>query len=188
MKTISTMAAVLMTTAAFTLQAAELAPELTEARSLVKQFGTNLKAEVQKGMKEGGPVHTIDVCSKKAPGIAKEISDESGWAVARTSLKYRNPGNQPDEWEQEVLEQFEARKAAGEPVASLEFAEFVGSGEDRRFRYMKAIPTGEVCLNCHATEIKPDVEAKIQEIYPADQARGFRKGDIRGAFSLSKIY
>ncbi len=188
MKIIQTMAAVVMAAAAFHLQAADENPELNEARALVKEFGTTLKGEVQKGMQEGGPVHTIDVCSKKAPDIAKDISHKSGWEVARTSLKYRNPGNAPDEWEREVLEQFEARKNAGEPVQSLEFAELVGSGEDRRFRYMKAIATGEVCLNCHATEIKPEVEAKIKDIYPTDQARGFKTGDIRGAFSLSKIY
>lgn len=161
---------------------------LAEARGLVKQFGGQLKGEVAAGMKAGGPVATIEVCSAKAPLIAEEISAASGWDVARTSLKLRNPKNAPDAWETQVLEQFEARKAAGEPVAQLEFAEVVGSGEAQQYRYMKAIGTEEVCLNCHAAEIKPEVEAKLGALYPEDRARGFSVGDIRGAFTLSKTY
>ena len=49
----------------------------------------------------------------------------------------------------------------------------------------EAIGTEQVCLNCHAAEIKPDVE-KLLQLYPQDTARGFAVGDIRGAFTLSK--
>ena len=179
-------AAVFLAAAPLTLHAEAADPNLNQARTLVKQFAGQLQAEVAAGMKAGGPVHTIEVCSVKAPAIAAEITESSGWQVGRTSLKLRNPANTPDAWELQVLEQFEARKAAGEPVDKLEFAEVVGSGDDQQYRYMKAIPTGEVCLNCHAAEIKPPVEEKLSQIYPQDQARGFSLGDIRGAFTLSK--
>jgi hypothetical protein len=51
---------------------------------------------------------------------------------------------------------------------------------------MKAIPTGEVCLACHGSDITPEVAAAIDERYPDDMARGYSLGDVRGAFSLSK--
>ena len=51
---------------------------------------------------------------------------------------------------------------------------------------MKAIPTADLCLACHGESINPDIAAAIDEAYPEDQARGFKSGDIRGAFSLSK--
>ena len=54
------------------------------------------------------------------------------------------------------------------------------------FRYMKAIPTAELCVVCHGSDIDPYVDARIRELYPDDQARGFKPGDIRGAFTLSK--
>nr|VFK10650.1 MAG: Protein of unknown function (DUF3365) [Candidatus Kentron sp. LPFa]VFK26753.1 MAG: Protein of unknown function (DUF3365) [Candidatus Kentron sp. LPFa] len=54
----------------------------------------------------------------------------------------------------------------------------------RVFRYMKAIPTLEVCILCHGASLSPDVVAKLDELYPEDQARGFKVGDIRGAFSF----
>jgi hypothetical protein len=181
-------AAVLLSAAACAVHAAADDALVMEARSLAKQFGGQLKGEVATGLKSGGPAATVEICSVKAPQIAEQVSTTSGWDVGRTSLKLRNPNNAPDDWEQQVLEQFEQRKAAGEPVAGLEFAEVVGSGDERRFRYMKAIGTEPVCLTCHAAEITPEVETKLGVLYPQDKARGFAVGDIRGAFTLSRPY
>lgn len=157
-----------------------------QARGLVKKFGMSLKGELGKGMKSGGPVAAIEVCNTKAPGIARDVSHTSGWEVGRTSLKLRNPSNQADSWELKVLNEFEARKAVGEDPKKMEYSEVVESNGQKSFRYMKAIPTAKVCLNCHGAEVKPEVGKKLQMLYPADKARGFRVGDIRGAFTLSK--
>jgi hypothetical protein len=47
---------------------------------------------------------------------------------------------------------------------------------------MKAIPTGEVCLKCHGTQIAPEVSQVLASLYPEDRATGYKEGDIRGAF------
>lgn len=161
-----------------------------EARSkgslaVIKQFGGSLKAELQGAMKASGPIGAIEVCSEKAPAIAARHGEETGWDIGRTSLKYRNPDNAPDDWERAVLRSFEERKAAGEDVAKMVHAEFTEQEGRKVFRYMKAIPTGEVCLNCHGGDtVKPEVAAKLAESYPDDKARGFAVGDIRGAFTI----
>ena len=167
-------------------ESAEPSVEVTEARDLVKEFFTTLKGQLQAAMKAGGPVTAIEVCNVQAPAIAASLADKSGWEVGRTSLKLRNPANNPDVWEQAVLEQFDARKAAGEVLEKMEFYEVVDADGDKTFRYMKAIPTGEVCLKCHGTEIDPQVQAELQRLYPSDEATGYSLGDIRGAFTLSK--
>lgn len=159
---------------------------VSESKTIVKQFMGSLKGELQSAMKSGGPTKAIDVCNRVAPAIAEKQSADSGWDVARTSLKLRNPENAPDVWEQKVLEKFEARKAAGEPVKPMAYYEIVEEGDQRVFRFMKAIPTGEVCLKCHGSDLKPAVAAKLDELYPSDEARGFQTGDIRGAFTLKK--
>jgi hypothetical protein len=51
---------------------------------------------------------------------------------------------------------------------------------------MKAIPTAELCLTCHGEALDPELQATLDELYPADKARGFKEGDIRGAFTLSR--
>jgi hypothetical protein len=162
-------------------------PNAAEAKGIVKEFFTSLKGELQAAVSDGGPVNAIGVCKDRAPAIARKLSEESGWDVGRTSLKTRNPElNSPDSWERQVLLEFEERKAAGEDVKPMAHAAVVETDIGKHYRFMKAIPTGEICLACHGESISPDVATAIREAYPQDQATGFSLGDIRGAFTLSK--
>ena len=83
-----------------------------------------------------------------------------------------------------MLEDFEQRRAAGDDPATLIRYEVVETDGLREFRFMKAIPTGEVCLACHGSNIAPNVSARLDALYPDDRARGFAVGDLRGAFSV----
>ncbi|WP_373276067.1 Tll0287-like domain-containing protein [Thiolapillus brandeum] len=160
-----------------------------EARKVIKQFATHLKGELKAAMKEGGPVNAISVCNDRAPGITDEVSASSGWSVARTSLKPRSTANSPLPWERKVMEEFEAKKAAGADPRTLDYSDVVEENGRKVFRYMKAIPTGKVCLNCHGgDEVKPEVEMRLKSLYPSDRARGFKEGDIRGAFVLKRTF
>jgi hypothetical protein len=156
---------------------------LVEAsKAAIQALGTKLKGELQATMQAGGPAKAMEVCNTKAPEIAKAVSSENGLQISRTSLKVRNPDNAPNEWQSKVLNDFEAQKAAGKDPGTLAYAEIVGN----EFRFMKAIPTSAVCLNCHGTDIKPAVTSKLTELYPQDKATGFREGDLRGAFVVVK--
>lgn len=161
-------------------------PRIQASRAAIQQFAGMLKGELQAAMKAGGPTQAISVCQERAPEIAASISKEKGWDVGRTSLKLRNPANRPDAWELAVLEKFEQRKAAGEPVKTIDYSEVVEVNGQKQFRYMKAIPTQAPCLNCHGTDLKPAVVEKLDAFYPQDKARGFSEGDIRGAFTITQ--
>jgi uncharacterized protein DUF3365 len=156
------------------------------ARAAAAEFGKRLIGELQKVMAQGGPVAAIEVCNLEAPQIAAEVSRENGMTVRRTSLKLRQPANKPDAWELAQLQSFEQRKAAGEAPAAIEIGEFVESGGKRLFRYMKAIPTAELCLTCHGSAIAPEVSERLETLYPADAATGFKAGDLRGAFTITQ--
>lgn len=164
--------------------AGEPSKEVKESRVAIKQLGSTLKGELQAAMKKGGPNEAIKVCNTVAPAIASDVSEKNGFEVARTSLKTRNTDNAPDAWETRVLQSFEDRKAAGENPGKMEFSEVVDMNGRKTFRYMKAIPTGAVCLKCHGTEIQPGVLKQIKAMYPEDKATGFKEGDIRGAFTI----
>jgi len=137
-------AAALLATSIATPVMADVDPNVAEARQVIKQFFTQLKGELKKAMKEGGPVHAISVCNEKAPKIADDISAKTGWYVARTSLKPRAPTNSPLPWEKKVLQKFEAEKAAGKPVKAIDYSDVVEEDGKKVFRYMKAIPTGAI--------------------------------------------
>lgn len=158
------------------------------SRAVVKAFMGELLGELQAAMQDGGAVNAIAVCNTKAPEIAAKAGSERGWRVARTSLKPRNPDNAPDAWETAVLKKFEARKAAGEDPAQIEYSEVVTVKAKKQFRYMKAIaiPQYAPCLQCHGKEIAPEVRAKLKALYPKDRATGYGTGDIRGAFTISQ--
>ena len=160
--------------------------DIDQARSLVKVFGVDLKSVLKTAMKTEGPIKAIAACNTKAGPIAEKHSALSNWNIARTSMKVRNQKNVPDEWESTVLKQFEQRKAAGESVKSMEYSQTLKTGDKTVYRYMKAIPTTEVCLACHGGNLDEKIAKKVKYLYPKDQATGFNLGDIRGAFTLQK--
>ena len=171
------------TLAAESVPPVDKAALVEQAKAAVQALGGALKAELEAAMKTGGPVAALSVCQIKAPELAKAISDEQGMAVKRVSLKNRNPVmGAANEWQTKVLNDFETHKAAGEDPATLAYAEVV----DHEFRFMKAIPTAAVCLGCHGTNLSPVVTAKLTELYPQDQAVGYKEGDLRGAFVVVK--
>jgi hypothetical protein len=152
----------------------------------VQEFMQTLKKELQAAMQEGGPVNAVSVCNLTAPAIASTYSARNGWDVGRTSLKLRNPDNAPDAWERSVLEDFETRKLAGEDPARMEFYEVVRENGVTELRYMKAIPTAGLCLACHGEQVDSITKARLETLYPEDQALGYQAGDIRGAFTITQ--
>jgi hypothetical protein len=164
------------------------APEAlaSQARALAGNLTLSLQGELFAAMKAGGPVNALGVCREKAPGIAAATAAGTPWRIARTALKLRNPGNAPDAWETARLEEFGKRLAGGEDLAAIESFDVVEVEGRPTFRYMKAIGTTSPCLNCHGASLKPEIAAKLKELYPEDQAVGFAAGQLRGAFTLSR--
>jgi hypothetical protein len=168
------------------IHAADYDAQVTASRETVQEFMQTLKKELQAGMQEGGPVNAVSVCNLTAPAIASTYSARNGWDVGRTSLKLRNPANAPDEWERSVLESFEERKRAGEDPAKMEYYEAIHEDGMSELRYMKAIPTAGLCLACHGEQLDSIVKARLETLYPDDQAVGYQVGDIRGAFTITQ--
>ena len=75
-----------------------------------------------------------------------------------TSLKYLNPGNKPDAWEEKGLRAFEQ----GTP----EISEAVSMNGQPYLRMLKPFVTQKECLKCHAHQ-------------------GYKEGDIRGGISIA---
>ncbi|MDX1819077.1 MAG: DUF3365 domain-containing protein [Marinobacter sp.] len=155
---------------------------VAEARTMVKDFGGSLKQALQAAIKEGGLENGIGVCNTVAPEIAASNS-KGAWTISRTSLKVRNPGNTPTEWQRLQLQAMDRQPVKnGKPVETWQVSDATGQPA---FRYMSAIPTQKLCLGCHGKSIEPGVKAKLAELYPNDQATGFSEGELRGAFVVT---
>ena len=81
----------LLAMSAMPVFADDMANYQEESRKVAKEFVAQLGGELQKEMKENGPVAAIKVCRNLAPSIGSEISRKNGWKVGRASLKVRNP-------------------------------------------------------------------------------------------------
>ncbi|MBB1089723.1 DUF3365 domain-containing protein [Rhodopseudomonas palustris] len=157
-----------------------------QAQAVIHDFKTNLQGELKTALSKGGPAAAIEFCQKRAPQIATEVSESSGWQIRRVTLKPRNPDNNvPDAWERQGLATLADKLSSGAPQPIL-VTEEVTTPNGRVFRYMQAIPVAKACLTCHGDQLTPEVTAALDKAYPNDQARGYTIGQLRGAFSLSK--
>ena len=160
--------------------------EVAAAKAAIKEFAGALQAELKGAMKAGGPIAAIGVCNTQAMPISEKLAAGHGMNLSRVSLKNRNPSNAANDWQAAVLEDFEKKRLAGSDITKLGWTETVSVNGEQEFRFMKAIPTGEVCLKCHGTQIAPEVSQVLASLYPEDRATGYREGDIRGAFVVTR--
>lgn len=167
---------------------ADEAKLLEEARGIATKMPPKLLEVLDAEVKKSGHAEAMAVCRDKAPQMAKSLSEQTGWAIRRVSLKNRNPKAVPDAWEKAVLEDFDRRTAVGEKPTGMEKGEVVVEGDKKFYRYMKALPTQDLCLNCHGTSdrLDPAVQTKLKELYPEDRAVGYGPAEIRGAITIKK--
>ncbi len=152
-------------------------------------------------------------CPEIAPVIASDFSRQTGYLVRRVTTRTRNSRNIPDDWELEQLKKFEKMAADGDPrtqfnitkpdgsiLPTKEYEAFdvvsEGKGKDKEiyFRYMRSItmpgmpnePPFLPCLKCHGTidQLGAGVAEAVAAEYPHDLAMGYKKGDIRGAWTI----
>lgn len=157
-----------------------------QAQAITQSFAGQLRSVLKGTMVSAGPVNAIQVCKLNAPQMAQSLSLEKGWRIARTSSKVRNPNNQADLWEASVLQEWEEKLEKGAPLKNLKKSEIIHQNGEEVYRYMKAIPVVDVCLNCHGKHISGPVSQALHDLYPHDQATGYKKGQLRGAFTLQK--
>lgn len=167
---------------------ADEAQLLSEARGIPAKMVPKLLEVLNEEIDKGGHANAISVCREKAPAMAKGLSEKTGWAIRRVSVKNRNPKAVPDPWETQVLQEFEQRLAAGEKPTDIDKGEVVTVDGKRMYRYMKALPTQDLCLSCHGTpdKVQPEVQAKLKELYPEDKATGYGLKQLRGAITIKK--
>lgn len=168
---------------------ATAAPEpawVQAARASATAVPPKLLAALSTAIQASGPAQAIDVCKEAAPKMAQAASAQSGWQIKRVSLGNRNPKAVPDAWERRALEDFDRSQKAGADPAKLERWEVVTENGQAVRRYMRALPTQALCIQCHGTadQLGAGVGQRLGQLYPQDHATGYAVGQIRGAMTL----
>ena len=73
-----------------------------------------------------------------------------------------------------LLARYEEDPEQREPAVVLVDADTVG--------YVEPLFVQPLCVTCHGSALAPDLEKKLAELYPSDQATGYAAGDFRGVF------
>lgn len=133
---------------------------------------TSLKGRLMEVIGSEGPAAAISVCSKEAPQIAGQISQEHGLEIGRTSFRLRNTDNAPPTWATQLV----ANRVA-EPTYLT---------QEGKLAVLLPIRIQTPCLMCHGSEdtIATPVKDALAEHYAKDQATGFQEGDLRGWFCV----
>jgi len=132
----------------------------------------SLKGALVSGL-EDGPVAAISTCRVEAPKLAAEAS-LGAVKVGRASGKLRNPSNVAKPWMQSILDVYETDPERREPAVVAIDKNTVG--------YAEPIFMQPLCVTCHGATLAPDLQTKLAELYPTDQATGYAAGDFRGIF------
>jgi len=158
-------------------RAAELGGQAT--RALMEGLMSRLTAAMQ----EGGATGALNVCSEQALIVTDSIASALGEGIElkRTTLRYRNPLNAPDEVDATALRRFEELQGTGEEPAPVVLR------TPRDYRYYVPLRIGPPCLQCHGKidDMDPEVVRVLSELYPEDRATGYEAGDFRGAIRVS---
>lgn len=152
--------------------------------SLTSEAQKNLISSLQKAIEEGGFEHAISFCKENATAITDSKLSTEEIQLKRVAIKNRNPQNVPDADEALIIDAYAYNAENG--IDNQPNIQKIENGEV--FLYTKAIMfPGGICSNCHGdpdSEISSEVFKSIKKLYPADQATGFKPGDLRGMWSL----
>ena len=150
---------------------------------IVQKTAEELSGNLMSKMKEGGIPLAVEYCNTAALPLTSKVSEAEKVTIKRTSLKTRNPLNEPNEEEVKVLKKFSSRIKKN---ASLEA--IVELDETGKPHYYAPILVEKKCLMCHGSldkEVSKQADSIIKSFYPNDLATGFSEGDLRGIWSIS---
>lgn len=143
-----------------------------------------LISALQEAIANEGVPEAIKFCNVNALPILKEVSDKYNVEIKRVSNQYRNPADKPLEYEEGILDTYVYN---GEnDIANEPNIQKIEGGEVLLFTKAIMIPNA-LCLNCHGqtgTEISPETQKVLDELYPEDKAKGHKIGDLRGMWSI----
>lgn len=140
-----------------------------------------LRKSLLQAMETRGIAGAVRFCNVQALPITASLAKD-GITNQRVAERFRNPANALDSVDNKQWQIFAQLKARGDSLSS------VVQETQTSFVFYKPIIMNPLCANCHGNkemDIKPDVMAVIDSLYPKDKAFGFMKDDLRGLWKIS---
>lgn len=143
---------------------------------------TTLSSNLQKAMNEGGVLNAVEYCNIAASPLVDSLEQVHNVKIKRTSLKVRNPNNQPTKQERQQLQNYQKEFDAGKELTP-QIHKLAPTTT-----FYAPIHVMPLCQKCHGKLggqlIQKDYEL-IQSLYPSDRAINYKSGDLRGMWSIT---
>lgn len=159
-------------------------------KKIATNLVTTLKGELQSAIQNEGVEQAISLCNVSALALTDSVAENSSFNVSikRTSHKIRNPKNQADEYEKIALDLFQEIKENGDEMPEF-YIQKITLNDLVQYNFYKPMKMENLCLMCHGDEhVRPvGISKMIRDLYPEDQAIGYKEGDFRGLIRI-KFY
>ena len=168
-------------------------PESAEVRRVgedaINRLAFTLVREVSSALAKDGPEAAVDVCHLKALPVTNGAITGLPriTAVKRTSLKLRNPANAPDDADQLALDFIKQQLDNGDSPEALLVQRVETPAAAPEWRVYKPLGVMAKCLVCHGDPATQSdaLRAKLNALYPADQAKSYSAGEWRGLLRVT---
>ena len=155
---------------------------LKKGKEIATQTQKVLGQNLMQAIKSGGPVYALNFCNVQALPLTDSMSNVLDAKIQRVSDQNRNPENIPNTSERAYIEWAKKKiKKQGSAAPKIQKVNGQWTG-------YYPIMTNPMCLNCHGQpekDIAPETLAKIDELYPDDQATGYGVNELRGIWVIS---
>jgi hypothetical protein len=142
-----------------------------------------LESSLGQEMKNGGIEAAIPFCNTLAYPLTEKLSVANDVIIKRTSDKFRNEKNAPNEDEIEVISYYKKLNGQNNPLKPV-----VQLNDNGSVYYYAPIVVKKKCLICHGSvgkELTYQTDSIIKSYYISDRATEYAVGDLRGIWSIN---
>jgi hypothetical protein len=155
----------------------------SRGREIVRQAGRALSSVLVQAIEQGGYTNAFPLCSVQALPLTESLAQAHGVQLRRVSHRPRNEANRASPQEAFIIGRYADLLEQGvqpEP-------EVVLSGTGPALFYAPIVIGTNLCLECHGMpeiDLRPEVRPLIAQLYPRDEATGFKLGELRGLWRV----
>lgn len=153
-----------------------------EGKAIVKASGKALMGNLKNAIQEGRIEHAIKFCAVEAMPITDSLSKAHNVKLARVSHKNRNPSNEADNVEEELIKRYKSKLKKGKALKPT-----LLKRQNKRVYYHPIKIKNGLCLNCHGEKgktLSAETFKLLRDKYPNGEAVGFELGDLRGLWKV----
>jgi hypothetical protein len=159
----------------------EAAAYMKQGDSIVKITFDTLRNTLIKTIATNGHAAAVRFCNVQALPITAMYASE-GITVSRVSDRNRNPGNALRDLDKTEWQKYLALAARKDSLKAVTIF------SNNQVHYYKPILMQPMCLSCHGSvekDIAKELQPVIDSLYPADKARGYKAGELRGMWHIT---